>query len=241
MKSNYITYSYINSFARIDSIIASSDNSFEELSEIPSRDRLTFNNGFYVYCTALYVDIRNSSKLPSKHTRPKLAKLYRSYISEIVAVINGNAQCAEVTIEGDCVWGIFNTTQRVHIDNVFSTAAEISSLINVLNYKFAKKGIEQITVGIGIHYGRALMVKAGYNGSSINDVVWMGDVLNEASKLCGYGNKEYYDRGIMVSDVIYDNLNEENKSFLERNVTRDCYHGNVVMSNMDKWYLDNCK
>ena len=30
------------------------------------------------------------------------------------------------------------------------------------------------------------MVQAGYSGSGLNEVVWMGDVVNEASNLCGY-------------------------------------------------------
>lgn len=28
------------------------------------------------------------------------------------------------------------------------------------------------------------MIKAGYSGSTINDVVWMGEVVNVAAKLC---------------------------------------------------------
>ena len=80
MESNFSTYRYLDSFERIDTIIAESENSFEELNGIPSREKLTFANGFYVFCSALVVDIRESSKLPDKHNRPKLAKLYRSYI-----------------------------------------------------------------------------------------------------------------------------------------------------------------
>jgi class 3 adenylate cyclase len=44
-----------------------------------------------------------------------------------------------------------------------------------------------IRSGIGMSYGRALMIKAGFNGSGINDVVYMGDVVNRASKLAGLG------------------------------------------------------
>lgn len=130
MESNYITYDYLKSFGRIDDIIAASDNSFEELKEIPSRDKLTFTNGFYVEkCSALFVDIRDSSELPSKHTRPKLAKLYRCYLSELVAIMNGNTRCAEVNIVGDCVSGVFNTPYKADVNDVFSTAAQISSLM----------------------------------------------------------------------------------------------------------------
>lgn len=240
MESHYIEYDYLKSFERIDTIIAASDNSFEELKEIPSRDKLTFTNGFYVYCSALFVDIRDSSQLPEKHTRPKLAKLYRVYLSEIVAVMNGNDVCAEVNIVGDCVTGIFKTPYKSDIESVFSTAAKIASLVDVLNCKFKRSDIEQITVGIGMSYGRALMIKAGYKGSGINDIVWMGDVVNEASKLASYGNKTRLDREMMVSTVFYNNLSEHNQGLLKWNSQRDCYHGYVINTRMNKWHEEHC-
>ena len=59
-------------------------------------------------------------------------------------------------------------------------------MIKILNYKLKKKEYNEIDVGIGIDYGRALMVQAGYSGSSINEVIWMGDVVNSA---CHLANK----------------------------------------------------
>jgi class 3 adenylate cyclase len=240
MESNYIYYDYINSFGRIDEIVSESDNSFQELSEIPSRDKLTFNNGFYVNCSALVVDIRNSSNLPNIHNRPKLAKLYRSYISETVAIMNGNSNCAEISIIGDGISGIFKTPYTNDIDAVFATGYTISSFIDVLNYKFKKHDIQQIGVGIGISYGRALMIKAGYKGSGINELVWMGDVVNEAHKLASFGNRTWSDKRIMASNDIYTNLNEDNKKLLERNQDRQCYHGNVGRTDIIEWYNQNC-
>ena len=241
MESNHISYEYIKSFERIDTIIATSDNSFEELDEIPSRDKLTFTNGFYVNCSALFVDIRDSSQIPNKHTRPKLAKLYRAYISEIVAIMNGINLCSEINIVGDCVSGIFNTPYKSNFDSLFATAAQISSFIDVLNCKFEKNNIEQINVGIGLSYGRSLMIKAGYSGSGINDLVWMGEVVNEASKLSSYGNKTWSDNKMMISNVFYNNLNAHNQKLLSCHYFRNCYQGNIIQSDMNNWYQEHCK
>lgn len=241
MESQYISYDFIKSFDRIDEILSETENSYEELNEIPSRDKLTFTNGFYVNCSALVVDIRNSSDLPEKNNRPKLAKLYRSYISEAVALINGQQNCAEVNIVGDGICGIFKTPYQNDIDAVFGTAYGISSLIDVLNYKLNKNNIEQIAIGVGASYGRALMIKAGYKGSGINDVVWMGDVVNEAFKLSSCGNETWSDKEIMVSCVFYSNLNDANKKLLEYNPNRKCYHGNVVRTDMNEWFKENCR
>lgn len=133
------------------------------------------------------------------------------------------------------MWGVFDTPNKADIDELFSIAYTTSSMIDILNWKLGNKKIDPLTVGIGLSYGRALMIKAGHRGSSINDVVWMGDVVNEAAKLCEYGNSTYSDREIMLSEVIYTNLNEHNRSLLGWNATRQCYHGDVISSAMDKW------
>jgi class 3 adenylate cyclase len=240
MKSTYTTYDYKDSRDRIDEILNASDSEFEELDYIPVRERLTFANGFYVKCTAIFVDIRKSSELSSKHTHAPLAKIYRSYISETVAIMNSDNDCKEVSIEGDTVWGIFDTTTRAKIDNVITVAAQISSLIDTLNCKYQRKGISPITIGIGIDYGTALMIKAGYKGSTINEVVWMGDVVGGAAKLCDYGNKTWQDRETMISNVIYSNLNDHNKSLFIYNSFKGCYHGNIINPAMNSWINDNC-
>lgn len=243
MKSNYISYDFEKSRKRIDEILDAKDTSYEEVEKIPSRDKLTFSNGFYVTKTsALFIDIRGSSKMATDYTRPVLAKIYRSYISECVAVINGNNDCAEVNIHGDCVWGVFDSQYKSQIDSIFSTAAKLSSVIDTLNCKYKKKNINPISVGIGMDFGRVLMIKAGYDGSGLNDVVWMGEVVNDARKLCAHGNRTYYDNEIMVSSDFYNNLNDENKKLLTWNNNRSCYHGNVVNTLMDNWLKDNgCK
>lgn len=240
MESSFKSYDYGKSFDRMNEILNASDLNFTEVDEIPSRDKLTFTNGFYVNCSALFADIRGSSQLPSKYKRPTLARLYRSYVSEVIAVMNGSINCKEIVVAGDCVSGIFNSQYKSQIDEVFSVAAEINSLIKVLNYRLQKRNVDPISVGIGMSYGRALMVKAGYSGSGISDVVWMGEVVNEACKLGDYGSSTWNDHPIMVSSVFQQNLNEHNQGLLSWNSNRGCYHGNIVNLEMDRWYEDNC-
>lgn len=240
MKSTYTNYDFTESRQRVDEILNADESVFEELDSIPTRDKLTFSNGFYVNCTALFVDIRGSSNLPKKYRHSKLAKIYRSYISEVVAIINSDVDCEEVSIEGDTVWGIFNTTTKNDIDNVISIAAQISSLVDTLNCKFKRKGIDPIQIGIGIDYGRALMIKAGYKGSTINDVVWMGEVVSSAAGLCYNANRTIYDHETMVSTVIYKNLNDDHKKLFYFNTSRSCYHGNIVRTEMNDWIKANC-
>jgi class 3 adenylate cyclase len=236
METSFSTYSFTDSLARMDEILAAGDAS--ELTEsdgIPSRDRLTYTNGFYTYCSALFVDMRGSSQLAEKHRQPTLARLYRAYISEMTAILRYGVRVRELNIHGDAVWAVYDTTAKTQIDDIFSVAAQAHSLSMILSYKLQKAGFSPIKVGIGLSYGRVLMIKAGYNGSGINDVVWMGDVVNEASHQANFGNKTWNDEPLMVSSTFQQNLNEHNQSLLRWNTTRGCYHGNVVNTAMDEW------
>ena len=243
MEATNKTYDFNASLERMDEILNADNKQYEEKNSIPSRDSLTYTNGYYVNCTALFVDICDSSKLPEYQNRPVLAKIYRSFISELVALFNGAPKCKEVNINGDCVWAVFDTPYKEDIDNVYSTACQANALVDILNYKLDKKGYKTYKVGIGIDYGRALMIKAGNKGSSINDVVWMGDVVNQSCHLAAKGNSLYSQRNpIMLSSAIYNNLNEQNQGLCSYNNSYLCYQSdaiNIEMNNIKDGKIKN--
>jgi class 3 adenylate cyclase len=239
MEATYSDFNYKESIERMSEILDSSDASYVDQKGVPSRDKLTFTNGFYVDVTVLFVDTRESKTLSEKHARPVLAKIYRSYVSEVVAVLKGNSTVSEVYIEGDGVWAVFNTTTKPDVNSVFSTAAQVASLVDILNIKLSRKDYSAINVGIGVDDGESLYIKAGYKGSSINEVVWIGRVIGNAASLCSNGNRTWRDREVMVSKIVYGNLTDENKHLLEWNQERECYHGNVINIEMNKWVEKN--
>jgi class 3 adenylate cyclase len=240
--SNHKHYDYLKSFERLDEILDSSAQ-FEERDEIPNREELTYKNGFYVKCSAIFIDIRDSSSLPTRYQRRTLAKIYRAYISELVAVLSSYDTCKEVNIVGDSVSGIFEAKYKNQTLDIFQASYTIHSLIKTLNYKLNKKGIDEIKIGIGIAKGRALMVQAGYKGSGIKDVVWMGDVVNLASNLCGKGNKDWVS-SIVISKQIYNDLEGQKNKFGKPYQGMFSYHyegfysGNIIRLDMEDWLSD---
>ncbi|TKJ29513.1 MULTISPECIES: adenylate/guanylate cyclase domain-containing protein [Blastococcus] len=241
MDSNYKTYSYTNSFNRLDQYLDAPAGNYEETDSLPSRDKLTYGNGYYANCAAMFVDLRDSSSLPASYKRPVLAKIYRSFISEVVAIMNSDLDAREINIVGDCVWGVFDTTLKTDVDDLFSRAAEVNSMMKVLRYKMEKKDYKTpVKAGIGLSYGRALMIKAGYNGSGISDVVYMGDVVNQAAKLAAQGSKGW-NQPIYADGVFYQNLNEYNQGLLKQITWGGPYSGWVVNIAMENWYTENCK
>lgn len=241
MDGNHAPYNYLASFARIDQQLDTSTGEFTESSSLPDRQRLTFDNGFYAYCTALFVDVRDSSELPNHYQRPRLARIYRAFISEVVAILNGHSAVREVNIVGDCVWAVYNTNTTDAIDDVFNLAAKVNILENVLNQKLKVAGYDTpLYFGIGLSYGMALMIKAGRRGSTINDVVYMGEVVNQASHLASRGGKVTGWRRsarIHMDLVFQQNLNEHNQGLTTQVET---YPGSIFASDavdvaMSEW------
>ena len=243
--NNTIGYDVTKSSNRIDDILNSNNENYSDNASIPKRSDLSFTNGYYVNVTALFIDIVGSSDMTDQHKRPTLAKMYRSFISECVAIMNAAFECKEVSINGDCVWGVFETPLKSNMDAIFDIAGKLHSLIIILNYKLKNKGYSQINVGIGMDYGRVLMIKAGFSGSSINDIVWMGDTINQSCHLANIAGRNGNDV-VFVTYSVYDNLKDKYKNFLNvfidySNGCKTYYTGNITNIGMDKWYEENCK
>lgn len=68
---------------------------------------------------------------------------------------------------------------------------------------------------------------------------FLGPVLKNATRLASYGNKTYFDNPIMISEIFYSNLNDDNKKLFRNNAEHDCYHGNIINVEMDEWYKKN--
>jgi class 3 adenylate cyclase len=236
VESNHRRYDYLASIKRIDDYLAQPPGAYQEVDELPDRSSLTYANGFYAqWCSAMFVDIRDSSKLPDVYTRPVLAKIYRTYISEVVAVMNGVPKVHEVNIVGDGVWAVFNARNMEDADAIFAAACQVNSLIDILNHKMAQADYSTpICVGIGIADGRALMIKAGFSGSGINDVVYMGQVVNRAAKLASEGSKGNVPAIVIDADLAV-HLDEQNKQFIQYDYYRQFYTSSAVNLAMDEW------
>jgi class 3 adenylate cyclase len=236
MKSTGSSYSYLDSISRMDEILGEADNNYLEQNLLPARSSLTFKNGFYANCTAVFVDIRNSTALPSKYRRPALAKLYRAFISEMISVLDGSRDTHEVNIVGDGVWAVIDTPTTTKVSGVVETLGQLSSAIDILNKKLVARNFEAVRVGIGVDWGRALVVKAGLSGSGINDIVYMGDVVNAAAKLASKGEENAWTPRCMAGNGFVSNIgNETYRDFFKYNAETASYSSSVQNIAMQQW------
>lgn len=240
-----INYDYLDSISRIDDYL-NNHNDYQECGDIPARNSLTYSNGFYVDCYALFVDIRSSSKLPKQYQKRVLARIYRSYISELTAIMQDFSNCKEINIVGDCVSGIFSRNGKDDVMQPFQAAYTINGVVKILNHKLEKKGLSPIKIGIGLAKGKALMIQAGFKGSGLNDVVWMGDVVNQASNLCNSANKKGNDVIVVSNDVydeLYGKLGANNipyqKMLKKTHYFDDYYTGDITLVSILEWLNSN--
>lgn len=99
-----MTYDYKKGKERVEEILDNEITITE--SKIPIDEKFTFTNGYYSWVTAIFVDVRDSSKLFSKkglENKKKTAKLIRAFTSEIIEILRETENFKEIGIRGDCV------------------------------------------------------------------------------------------------------------------------------------------
>ncbi len=81
------------------------------------------------------------------------------------------------------------------------------------------------------------MIKAGYSGSGINDVIYMGDVVNRAAHLAHKAGRAWQNP-IFVGPDFQGNLNDHNQGLLTSQYVQglgNVYTGDVVRTDMNDW------
>lgn len=243
--NNTISYDVAKSAKRMDYILNATNSNYEDEDSVPDIESLTHSNWYYVDVSVLCIEIIGSLDMTDDDERPKMAKIYRSFISECVAIMNGETICKQINIDGNCVWGIFDTNKKSDIANLIIIASKLKSMVEILNYKLDKKGYSNINIAIGIDYGKALMIKAGYLGSGIKDVIWMGEVVDSAKYICSRAGR-CYRKPIFVSYSIYCNLSDENKEIFKSHLDSmdypvvRFYEADLENDEMYEWYRENC-
>lgn len=199
-------YDYKEGKKRIQDIL-NNKLSVNEQDLIPNESQFTFENAYYGWVTAIFVDIRNSTKLFSEGDKEKVSKIIRSFTSEIIEILRKDENLREIGIRGDCVYAIYTTPSQNHEYSCLDKTSMINTYMQMLNKLLATKNYPQIKVGIGMASDQELVVKAGRKTTAINNLVWIGKAVTKAAKLSSIANKEILEP-ICYSDLSYNNIIE---------------------------------
>lgn len=198
-------YNYKNSKSNIINILKSKTK-IEEKETIPRDQEFTYENGISCWVSAIFVDIKNSSEL-FKTRDEKLARLLRAFTSELITIMQDFDNYNQIGIRGDCVYAIYSTPTKEDIDNVFSVAVRVNTFMLMLNKLLQENNHSTIGVGIGLGCDKELIIKAGRSGTGINDKIWIGKAVIDASNLSSIANRHGYDK-IAMSPCFYSNIKD---------------------------------
>ena len=240
-------YEYKKSKEIIESILNSPTKILEK-DFVPSSDsEFTYENGITAWVGALFVDIVDSSSIfqsPNEDT----ARIIRCFCSEIISILKDDSNYREIGIRGDCVYCIYNSPYQTDLVEIFRHAYRINSFMKMLNKLLLNNRYSTLRAGIGLGCSQDLIIKAGQNGSGINDRIWIGKAVVDAAHLSGIANRNGVS-AIAMSPLFYKNTiellckeNEHYKSWICPHSygygyygSVDYYHCNVVETNFDKW------
>lgn len=239
------SYDYKNGKSRIEEIL---NNKMEiiEKEKVPKDDNFTFDNGYYSWVSAIFVDIRESSKLFTDKDKEKVAKIIRSFTSEIIEILREDDNLREIGIRGDCVYAIYTTPNQSDTYEIAEKTFFINTFMEMLNILLEEKSYPTIKVGIGMSTAQELVVKAGRKNVSINSKVWIGDAVTKASNLSSLGNKDGV-LPIVFSELSYINFieklventsNDNPKSWFKKYSTNEYgiyYSANIIKNGFYNW------
>lgn len=242
-------YNYKNSKANIINILKSK-TPIEKRTSIPVDQEFTYENGISCWVGAIFIDIENSSKLFSNKDE-KLARLMRAFTSEVITILQDKDEYAQIGIRGDCVYAIYSAQYQDDLVEIFRIAYRLNTFLKMFNKIITDYDYDKINAGIGLGCDEDLIIKAGRSGTGINDKIWIGKAVVDASNLSSTAGRNGIER-IAMSSCFYDNIHEilekEDQNYkhwikCKRNYYGkiEFYHCYIVQSNFDEWIDEGMK
>lgn len=202
-------FDYYESKKRVYDIL-NSKTKIENKDYIPSNDsEFTYENGIKAWVGAMFIDIKESSKLFKKYDEEKLARILRAYFSEIVGILKLNNNYRQIGIRGDCVYAIYSVSTKDDLERILSDSILINTFNKMFQKILANSNFVSFEIGIGLGLSETLIVKTGQKFSGINDNVWIGESVVDASKLSGQGNRDGFET-IVMNELFFNNIKEFN-------------------------------
>ena len=216
-----------------------------EQGRLPSDENLTFDNGYYSWVSAIFVDMRNSSTLFADGNKQKVSKIIRCFTSELIEILRHGDDLREIGIRGDCVYAIYTTPKPADEYELADKTFYINTYMNMLNTQLKNKNYPTIEVGIGMATAQELVVKAGRKGVDINNKVWIGEAVTTAANLSSLGNRNgvnslVYSKSSYTNfiDTLVENNGTKANGWFKAVVSQKYgtyYHANITKTTFNNW------
>jgi adenylate cyclase len=163
--------------------------------------------------TLLFSDIRGFTSLSESISPEMLVSVLNEYLSPMTQIVMEERGTLDKYI-GDAVMAIFGAPLDVpdHAMRACQAALSMLKKLREINNEWRKRNFPNISIGIGINTGEAIV---GNMGANIRfDYTAIGDSVNLASRLEGLN--KLYGTEIIISKSTLENLNSSETPFLLR-------------------------
>lgn len=233
MKERYFGINIEESIQRIDSLLAERNEAFTACITFPHKWQEEALNGIYVNAAVVYFDLKKTAKLFSNHSISTVAKILRTYISEITSILKSLPKCKGVVLDGDNIYGVYDASLTTGLDNVFALAVIGKSILEVLNHKLSMQQMPTVSAGIGIDFGKVLMVKTEFK--QVKEPVWLGDVIYFAARFSHLANQAEGGSHIYLSRVVYQSLGKEYQNLCQMHPSQEWYQCTATYDPISHW------
>ena len=170
--------------------------------------------GKSVNAVVLFTDIRDFTAISEACSAEAVVSLLNEYFTMLVGVVHSEGGVVDKFI-GDAAMAVFGLDNELDPtlanDAAFRAASAIRSQLESVNHSLSERGLPNIVVGFGLHYG---VVLAGNIGSADRlEYTVIGDTVNVASRLEGLSKKT--GKWLSVSSVAYHQMSVSNQAQLK--------------------------
>lgn len=156
----------------------------ETLKHIVSGDIKPGLGGERCMVCVLFSDVRDFTTRSENMPPDILIKFLNRYFSQMTLAVHSHGGTLDKFI-GDGIMAFFGAPQKLDnpVQNALAAAREMLLRLHDLNRQLEAEGVAPIKIGIGLHYGEAVI---GHVGSeSRHEYTAIGDVVNLAARLEG--------------------------------------------------------
>lgn len=183
-------------------------------------------HGRTIETAILYADMRKSSNIAEDHRRQTAAKVYKTFLSSMARVarsVGGEIR----SYDGDRIMVIFpprRNAPKVACDQAVRTAMRMAwCLQEIVEPKL--RGYDVVDCGVGVAFGRLLVVRAGIGGQPHNnDLIWVGRPANLAAQLSEEGRSPEH---IWIDEETYNRLDDSYRFILPSGVSGGLYRQEI--------------
>ena len=198
----------------------------EEYQNLGEISDLSAIGSAVVYATVVSVYIEENS-YRSQSDRATITQAVYTALAE-------NPCCKDVFSLGNKIVGIFNSPFKSDIDSALDSVGKVNALFNLVNKIYRQSMHGTLTCGIGMSYGKVLMVKS-LDGEH-PQYAWSGEAVSVATKLSTSTSGRAEDK-VCASFSIYNNLKEDYQKLFSR--VTGYYEATPVNIAMNKWINAN--